>query len=71
MQNERKEANLEVTDRIHVTWSCADEDVTAALREHGESIAKEILAVRFDEGRASGSVSVNGVPVRVDVSKNG
>jgi hypothetical protein len=45
--------------------------VTAALREHGESIAKEILAVRFDEGRASGSVSVNGVPVRVDLSKNG
>jgi isoleucyl-tRNA synthetase len=69
MQNERKEADLEVTDRIEVTWRCADEEVAAALREHRESIAREILAERFDEGEASKAVSVNGVPVQIELNK--
>ncbi len=34
LQNARKEAGLDVSDRIAVTWSSDDVDVSTALREH-------------------------------------
>jgi isoleucyl-tRNA synthetase len=50
LQNARKQAGLEVSDRIRVSWSCEEAEVRAALGEHAASIAHEILAVDFVEG---------------------
>ncbi len=69
LQNARKEAGLEVSDRIRVSWACADPVVAAAVRAHSASIAKEILAVEFDEGAGRAEVDLNGVPVRYDLAK--
>jgi isoleucyl-tRNA synthetase len=50
LQNARKQAGLEVADRIRVSWSCQVAEVRAALDEHSEAIAREVLAVQFGEG---------------------
>jgi isoleucyl-tRNA synthetase len=50
LQNARKQAGLEVADRIRVSWSCQVPEVRAALDEHSEAIAREVLAVQFGEG---------------------
>jgi isoleucyl-tRNA synthetase len=63
LQNARRDADLEVSDRIKVSWSCDDAQTAAALREHSEAIAKETLASEFVEGGAEQRVEVNGVAV--------
>jgi isoleucyl-tRNA synthetase len=70
LQNARKDAGLEVTDRINVAWTCTDSDTAAALREHGPAIAKETLAITFGEGNGTATLDVNGVPVAVSLSKD-
>jgi isoleucyl-tRNA synthetase len=50
LQNARKQAGLEVADRIKVNWSCAEPEIRAALGEHADAIAHEILAIQFGEG---------------------
>jgi isoleucyl-tRNA synthetase len=50
LQNARKQAGLEIADRIRVSWSCQEPEVRAALSEHSEAIAREILAVELSEG---------------------
>ena len=52
LQNARKQAGLEVADRIRVSWACQVPEVRAALDEHGGAIAREVLAVDFGEGPA-------------------
>jgi hypothetical protein len=47
LQHSRKEAGLEVSDRVAVTWSSDDEEVCVALREHETFILREVLAVNF------------------------
>lgn len=69
LQNARKEAGLEVTDRIAVRWSCDDPDVSAALREHAAAISSEVLATEFVEGSGATSVDLNSVPVRFDLTR--
>jgi isoleucyl-tRNA synthetase len=57
IQESRKASGLEVSDRVEVWWQ-ADEavaaaegaDISGALREHGEAVANEVLAVSFVEG---------------------
>ncbi len=49
LQEARKSAGLQVTDRIQVRWAAYGE-VAQALREHGEAVADEVLAVSFEEG---------------------
>ena len=44
IQESRKNAGLEVTDRIVLRWSAADEHAAAALSEHAALIADEVLA---------------------------
>jgi len=46
LQEGRKKAGLEVSDRIRLRWN-AGEEVAAAVREHGAEIAKEVLAVEM------------------------
>ena len=42
IQNARKQAGLEVSDRIKVSWSAADPEIERALGEHSSAIAREI-----------------------------
>ncbi|HYO94951.1 MAG TPA: isoleucine--tRNA ligase [Polyangiaceae bacterium] len=69
LQNARKDAGLEVADRITLAWSCSDPKVSAAIREHGAAIAKEVLAVDLREGGGDKSAELNKVPVQFALSK--
>ena len=69
LQNARKEAGLEVSDRIAVRWSTEDTTVAAAIRAHAAAISKEILAIDFAEGAASSSCELNGVIVNYSVER--
>jgi isoleucyl-tRNA synthetase len=64
IQNARKDAGFDITDRVSLTWQTDDDVTAAALRAHKEAIAKEVLAVRIDEGNGSSTVDINGAPVR-------
>lgn len=48
IQQARKDAGLDVTDRIRLQWS-AREPMTAATRAHLNTISRETLAVEFEE----------------------
>ena len=49
LQNVRKELGFDVSDRIAVRYA-ADERGAAVLDAHGASIAREVLAERFEPG---------------------
>jgi isoleucyl-tRNA synthetase len=49
LQNVRKELGFDVSDRIAVRYA-ADERGSAVLEAHGASIAREVLAERFEPG---------------------
>ena len=50
IQDMRKDAGLEITDRIRLTYPERDGDVTRAFAEHGDWIAAETLAVSVEPG---------------------
>jgi len=50
IQDERKNAGLDVTDRISLWWDAAGDDLAAALTEHGQMISGEVLAVNYTQG---------------------
>jgi isoleucyl-tRNA synthetase len=50
VQDERKNAGLDVSDRIALWWDTGDDDLAAALTEHGQMIAGEVLAVSYAQG---------------------
>ena len=50
VQEARKAAGLEVTDRVAITWS-AGPAVAEAIREHAGMIADEVLAVELTPGQ--------------------
>jgi isoleucyl-tRNA synthetase len=70
LQGARKEAGLEVSDRIRIAWACQDDTVRAALEEHRDAISKDVLAVEFREGPGDAVVEVNKVPVRFTLTKH-
>jgi isoleucyl-tRNA synthetase len=47
VQDARKADGLEVSDRIALRWAAADAELAAALTEHGQLIAGEVLATQF------------------------
>jgi isoleucyl-tRNA synthetase len=51
VQDARKASGFEVTDRITLAWAADDPDgdLALALREHGGTVAEEVLAVALDE----------------------
>ncbi len=51
VQEARKSAGLDVTDRIRLAWS-AEGDSAVALREHATMVGTEVLAVELSEGHA-------------------
>jgi len=50
LQNARKQAGLELADRIVVRWSSSAPEVRSALAEHAATVAREVLAAQFAEG---------------------
>ncbi len=50
LQEGRKTAGLEVSDRIRVWWASKDDLLAAAIMEHSEDIAREVLAIEFANG---------------------
>ncbi|TNC22658.1 isoleucine--tRNA ligase [Amycolatopsis alkalitolerans] len=73
VQQARRDAGLDVADRIELTVD-APEDVVAAAKAHEEFVASETLAVKVFygpvEGGFEGTVG-EGVKVRVGVTKSG
>jgi isoleucyl-tRNA synthetase len=57
LQEGRKSAGLEVSDRILVWWTSEDAPTVAAIREHASEIAREVLAVEFVEAPAPESAT--------------
>jgi isoleucyl-tRNA synthetase len=52
VQQLRKEADLEIEDRIRIGWSAASDDVRTALQEWGRYIQGETLADEITAGTA-------------------
>ncbi len=59
LQNVRKELGFEVSDRIVVQYATEDAELARTLAEHGETIAREVLAEQF----SNGAVTRSPVPV--------
>ncbi|HKB29616.1 MAG TPA: isoleucine--tRNA ligase [Streptosporangiaceae bacterium] len=58
IQDARKSDGLDVTDRIELWWSATDPDLTRALAEHGDMIAREVLAVTVATGQGDGGAGL-------------
>ncbi|MDF1523912.1 MAG: DUF5915 domain-containing protein, partial [Trueperaceae bacterium] len=54
VQDARKQAGLEVADRIELGYVASDPEAAAALREHGDAWGTEVLAVGVREGDLDG-----------------
>jgi isoleucyl-tRNA synthetase len=52
VQDARKADGLEVSDRIALRWEATDPELAAALTEHEQLIAGEVLATEFGTGGA-------------------
>jgi isoleucyl-tRNA synthetase len=50
VQEARKGAGLEVTDRIELVWDSGDEETVRAITEHTAAVADEVLAVSCARG---------------------
>jgi isoleucyl-tRNA synthetase len=69
VQSARKAAGLEVSDRIHLTFACDETMVTQALETHASTISAEVLASSFASGAGNQDTDVNGVKVKIALSK--
>ena len=69
LQQARKDAGLEVADRIRVTWFSPDPEVTTALRTHATTISDEVLATAFSEGPSTITADLNGRAVSYTLEK--
>ena len=49
LQDSRKSAGFEVSDRIYVRWNAADATVIAAITEHAQLISDEVLAIEMTQ----------------------
>jgi isoleucyl-tRNA synthetase len=57
VQDARKADGLEVSDRITLRWSAPGPELAAALTEHGQLIAGEVLATEFGPGAPDGGAA--------------
>jgi isoleucyl-tRNA synthetase len=70
LQNARKDAGLDVTDRVTIAWACGDPVVAGALRQHAGAISKEVLAVDLREGDGTTSADINQVPIKFRLERH-
>ena len=68
LQHLRRERALAVTDRISVRWESDHPEVVAALEDHGETIAAELLATSWAEGAGDTRVKVGDYPLSVTMT---
>jgi len=73
LQNARKSAGFEVSDRISVRWSCNDAEVREALLLHQKEIAEDVLATEFKENASPSGIAldVNGATVDAQIELAG
>ena len=70
LQQARKSAGLDVSDRVKVQWDSEDTSVVRALERHRGWLADEVLALEFQkDGTAATEASLNGKSVRYTLSK--
>jgi isoleucyl-tRNA synthetase len=68
LQETRKQAGLEITDRIVVRWATEDGGVAAAIDEHAATIADEVLALDFAPGEPADGHAAGSEELRLRVS---
>ncbi len=76
IQEARKGAGFEITDRITVTWDSEDDDVIATFAHYASDIASEVLALDIspeqhspaDSGTARVQVNTE-LPVQISVAR--
>jgi isoleucyl-tRNA synthetase len=70
VQNARKAAGLEITDRIELTLG-GDEELLAAAREHEPYIAGEVLAtaVAYDATDGATATTIDGLQLRIGIAR--
>ena len=70
LQQARKSAGLEVTDRVRVGYDSEDPEVLAAIEANARDVAEEVLAVEFVRDPSANSAdSLNGRPIRYRLAK--
>jgi isoleucyl-tRNA synthetase len=57
VQEGRKTSGLEITDRIELWWQAGSDALRAALHEHRDAIAAEVLAVSVTDDRPNADIS--------------
>jgi isoleucyl-tRNA synthetase len=70
VQNARKEAGLDVEDRISLVLG-GDDDLLAAVRAHEDYVTGETLATSLDlgDGASGSAASIDGRELRIAVSR--
>jgi isoleucyl-tRNA synthetase len=72
IQQMRKDAHFDVSDRIIVTWSSDDADLSEAITTHQQMIADEVLARDMrNNNSATNTTDINDRPIRLSVEKAG
>src|SRR5262249_5090218 len=61
VQDARKADGLEISDRITLHWRAAGPELTAALTEHGQLIAGEVLATEFGPRAPGANAAEQGI----------
>ena len=56
IQDARKSSGLDISDRIELWWQAETDTLAAALREHRDTIAGEVLAVAVGDGRPNADI---------------
>ena len=69
IQDARKNAGLDVSDRIALAWAAEADDVAAAVRAHADRIADEVLATSVSEGAVERTADGADDTLRVWVTK--
>jgi isoleucyl-tRNA synthetase len=69
IQNARKEAGLQVTDRVKLTFDTPDPTLASALTQHAESIQRETLAVQLEQQPGGLSAKLNGIEFSYTIEK--
>jgi len=74
LNNVRKDKGFEVSDRVRIGWACENDDVRAALAEHADLVAREILASTFVGEAASGlgdALELGGATLHFSIAREG
>ncbi|MBN8525828.1 MAG: isoleucine--tRNA ligase [Planctomycetes bacterium] len=69
LQQARKDAGLDISDRIRVSWASDSTELSAAITAHAAYIADEVLATAFAPGDGAQTADVNGHAVRFTLAK--